>query len=131
MQFGVNKHQCLNFALVLREKCNCGICVACRSFFKFTDLHLVNVLQLAVNSADDDVNGNCDCDSSEHTHCTVEHGLRAGQENRPSGVQLTRMERFPFLVCYKVDLLTRIGRWNFFSVVSVSLHASLGRRLMQ
>ena len=59
MQFGVNKHQCLNFALVLREKCNCGICVACRSFFKCTDLHRVNVLQLAVNSADDDVNGNC------------------------------------------------------------------------
>ena len=119
MQFGVNKHQCLNFALVLREKCNC------------TDLHRVNVLQLAVNSADDDVYGNCDCDSSEHTHRTVEHDLHAGQENRPSGVQLTRMERFPFLVCYKVDLLTRIGRWNFFSVVSVSLHASLGRRLMQ
>ena len=76
MKFGVNKHQCLNFALVLREKCNC------------TDLHRVNVLQLAVNSADDDVNGNCDCDSSEHTHCTVEHDLHAGQENRPSGVQL-------------------------------------------
>ena len=114
-----NKHQCLNLALVLREKCNC------------TDLHRVNVLQLAVNSADDDVYGNCDCDSSEHTHRTVEHDLHAGQENRPSGVQLTRMERFPFLVCYKVDLLTRIGRWNFFSVVSVSLHASLGRRLMQ
>ena len=32
---------------MLREKCNC------------TDLHRVNVLQLAVNSADDDVNGNC------------------------------------------------------------------------
>ena len=44
---------------MLREKCNCGICVACRSFFKCTDLHRVNVLQLAVNSADDGVNGNC------------------------------------------------------------------------
>ena len=57
---------------MLREKCNC------------TDLHRVNVLQLAVNSADDDVYGNCDCDSSEHNHCTVEHDLHAGQENRPS-----------------------------------------------
>lgn len=83
MQFGVNKNQCLNFALVLREKCNCGICVACRSFFKCTDLHRVNVLQLAVNSADDDVNGNCDCDSSEHTHCTVEHDLHGATRKSP------------------------------------------------
>lgn len=71
MQFGVNKHQCLNLALVLREKCNC------------TDLHRVNVLQLAVNSADDDVYGNCDCDSSEHTHCTVEHDLHGATRKSP------------------------------------------------
>ena len=124
MQFGVNKHQCLNFALVLREKCNCGICVACRSFFKCTDLHRVNVLQLAVNSADDDVNENCDCDSSEHTHRTVEHDLHAGQENRPSGVQLTRMERFPFLVYYKVDLLTNFNAVRFFLQNSLCFNRS-------
>ena len=44
-------------------------------------------VQLAVNSADDDVHGDNDCDTSEHTYCTVEHDLHSGQESRPSGVR--------------------------------------------
>ena len=54
-----------------------------RSSVSFVNLFF---LQLALNSADDGVHGDCDCDSTQHSHCSDEHDLHTGQVSRPSGV---------------------------------------------